>query len=223
MNCVLSGLIGRICFVYIDDVIIYSKDPTKHADHLEQVFQRLRDYKIQLKQSKCSFGLPQVQLLGHTVNEKGTQSQSEKVKAILEMEPPMDRKGVRRFLGMSGYYRHFIPNFSQIATPLTDLTKERQPFVWTHECQDAFTQLKLSLSAAPVLHHPDTSKPYKLFTDASQTAIGAILTQEEDGIDRPIAFLSHKLSGCQLRWATIEKEACAVIYALKMWLGYLFG
>ena len=223
MNRILSGLIGKICFVYIDDVIVYSKNPEDHPKHLEQVFQRLREHSLQLKQSKCCFGLPKVQLLGHTVSAEGTKPQVEKVEAILQMEPPSDARGVRRFLGMAGYYRRFIPRFSEIACPLTELTKTKQPFLWTPECEEAFQTLKTSLSVAPVLHHPDPKKPFKLFTDASHTAIGAILTQEEDGVDRPLAYLSHKLSGCQLRWATIEKEAYAVIYSLKKFHCYLFG
>jgi transposase InsO family protein len=125
---------------------------------------------------------------------------------------------------MAGYYRQFIPGFATLAAPLTDLTKSREPFRWGPEQQEAFDALKTALTQSPILVHPDVSKPYILYTDASNKAVGAILVQKDDeGVEKVISYLSHKLSGAQLNWATIEKEAYAIIYALKKFHAYLWG
>jgi transposase InsO family protein len=125
---------------------------------------------------------------------------------------------------MAGYYRQFIPGFATLAAPLTDLTKSREPFRWGSEQQEAFDALKTALTQSPILVHPDVSKPYILYTDASNKAVGAILVQKDnEGVERVISYLSHKLSGAQLNWATIEKEAYAIIYALKKFHAYLWG
>jgi phospholipid-translocating ATPase len=125
---------------------------------------------------------------------------------------------------MAGYYRQFIPGFATLAAPLTDLTKSREPFRWGSEQQEAFDALKTALTQSPILVHPDVSKPYILYTDASNKAVGAILVQKDnEGVERVISYLSHKLSGAQLNWATIEKEAYAIIYALKKFHADLGG
>jgi hypothetical protein len=125
---------------------------------------------------------------------------------------------------MASYYRNHIPGFSRIALPLTDLTKTKEPFRWGREQQKAFDALKDALTKAPILAHPNFNRPFLLFTDASDQAIGAILVQKDDeGVERVISYLSHKLSGAQLRWSTIEREAYAVVYALKKFHAYLWG
>ena len=224
MNKVLSGLIGRCCMVYIDDIVIFSHTPEEHAQHLEEVFERLRQAGLQLKPSKCSFGLSKIDLLGHSVSADGIQPLPERVEAIQNLGPPSDVTSVRSFLGMAGYYRQFIPGFATLAMPLTDLTKTREPFRWGPEQQEAFDALRVALTQAPILTHPDVSRPYILYTDASDKAVGAILVQrDEHGVEKVISYLSHKLSGAQLNWATIEKEAYAVLYALKKFHAYLWG
>ena len=223
MNQVLSGLIGRNCMVYIDDIVVYSKTVADHARDLEEIFERLKEVGLQLKPSKCSFELPQVELLGHVVSAEGVKPLPTKVEAIVNLAPPTSQKAVRSFLGMVGYYREHIPNYAEIALPLTELTKKNQPFVWGDEQHESFETLKQALVQAPILAHPDPAKPYTLYTDASDQAIGAILVQkDEEGVERVIAYLSHKLSGPQLRWPTIEREAYAVIYALRKFHPYLW-
>ena len=224
MNQVLSGLIGRCCMAYIDDVVIWSRSVEEHAQHLRLVFERLRKAGLQLKPSKCHFGLSKIELLGHSVSADGIAPLPQRVEAIANLGPPSDVKSVRSFLGMAGYYRQYIPEFATLAMPLTNLTKAKEPFRWGPEEQKAFDALKLALTQAPILAHPDVSRPYILYTDASDKAIGAILVQkDEHGMERVISYLSHKLSGAQLRWATIEKEAYAIIYALKKFHAYLWG
>jgi len=224
MNKVLSGLIGKICMVYIDDVVIYSKSEEEHARHLEAVLKRLRGAGLQLKPSKCHFGLAEIELLGYRVNADGIRPLGMRVEAIQQLTAPEDVKAVRSFLGMAGYYRQCIPGFATLALPLTELTKHKEPFRWGPEHQEAFDALKTALTQAPILAHPQTDKPYILYTDASDKAIGAILVQKDtEGMERVVSYLSHKLSGAQLNWPTIEKEAYGIVYALKKLHAYLWG
>ena len=166
--------------------------------------------------------------MGFTINGEGIKPDPEKVEAIREMAAPCNVRKVRGFIGTCSYYRRFIPNFSEIAQPLIGLTKKFARFKWTAQCQKAFDYLKDSLSVVPLLVYPDTQKPYILYTDASDTCLGAVLTQKgEDGegkeVEKPIYFLSHKLSDTQCRWSTIEKEAYAIHYSLQKLDHYLHG
>ena len=224
MNKVLTGLIGKCCMVYIDDIVIWSNSEEEHAKHLQLVLERLRTAGLQLKSSKCSFGLSRVELLGHSVSADGIYPLPSRVEAIKNLGPPSNVTGVRSFLGMAGYYRNFIKDFAKLAFPLTNLTKAREPFVWGPEQQEAFDVLKDALTQAPILAHPDVTRPFILYCDASDKAIGSILVQKDDeGVERVISYLSHKLSGTQLKWATIEREAYAIIYSLKKFHAYLWG
>ena len=173
-------------------------------------------------------GAPPTKYLGFTINGEGIQPDPEKVEAIREMAAPSNVREVRGFIGTCSYYRRFIPNFSEIAQPHIELTKKFARFKWTVQCQKAFDYLKDSLTVVPLLVYPDTQKPYVLYTDASDTCIGAVLTQKgEDGegkeVEKPIYFLSHKLSDTQCRWSTIEKEAYAIHYSLQKLDHYLHG
>jgi len=224
MTKVLSGLIGKTCMCYIDDIVIYSKTPEEHAKHLQQVLERLRQAGLQLKPSKCKFGLSELELLGFMVSGQGIRPLPEKVKAIRNLDHPKDVREVRSFLGMVNYYRQAIPGFATLALPLTQLTQARQPFIWGEEQQRSFDRLKEALTTEPILAHPDPTRPYVLYTDASQHTVGAILVQkDQSGMERVIAYLSHKLSGSQLHWPIIEKEAFAVVFSLKKFHPYLWG
>jgi len=224
MNKVLSGLIGQSCMVYIDDIVVFSKNPESHAKDLQAVFDRLRKAGLTLKRSKCTFGVKEVELLGYLVSEKGIRPNPDKVKAIQQMAPPKSITEVRRFLGMTGYYRQCMPGYAQVAEPLIRLTRKGEPFVWSKEQAIALNKLKELLTSEPVMAYPQPGKPYKLYTDACEYAIGAILVQEDEGgVERVIQYISHQLAGSQLRWATIEKEAYAVVYALGKLRPYLYG
>lgn len=224
MDYVFSDLIGKTVMVYIDDIVVYSKNVEDHANHLEEVFQRLEKYGLRLKPSKCTFGKSEVKLLGYIVNKHGIASDPEKTKAIADLQPPASVAEVRSFLGMSGYYRQCIPSYAEISEPLVRLTRKYARFEWTDCQQRAFDTLKDILVSNEVMAHPQVNKPYKLYTDACDYAIGAILVQaDNDGVERVVQYVSHQLAGPQLRWATIEKEAYAVVYAIGKLRAYLYG
>lgn len=228
MSEVLQGF--DFCFAYIDDILIHSTTLEEHIEHLQKVFDRLRQHGLKLKLKKCSFVQKETNYLGFVINEKGIKPDLNKVEAIRKMQTPTMVKHVRSFIGMCSYYRRFLPNFSEIAAPLVALTKKHARFSWTTACQTAFDALKSHLTNIPLLAYPDLNKPYVLYTDASDKAIGACLTQPCDAKDSflpnindevPIHFISHKLSDTQTRWSTIEKEAFAIHFALQRLDHYL--
>jgi len=226
MNRVLEGL-GHFTTAYLDDIIIYSETEEEHLAHIQQVFDRLREHNLRLKLKKCSFLKEETNYLGFVINKHGIQPEQKKVDVIKSLAPPTNVREVRSFIGCCSYYRRFISEFSRIAEPIINLTRKYARFHWTQECQSAFDQLKMALVKLPLLSFPDTNLPYKLYTDASDKCIGACLTQvcKEQGQDaeRPIYFLSHRLSDTQTRWSTIEKEAYAIHYSLQKLDHYLHG
>ena len=224
MDQVFQDYLGKFVMVYIDDIVIFSKTIEEHIKHLETVFARLADFGLQIKPEKCKFARREINLLGYVLNEKGIKANPEKTVAISKMPPPKTVKQVRSFLGMAGYYRQCIQNYADLAQPLTELTQKRKRFYWSPECQKAFQALKLALVSDTIVRHPRVDLPYKLYTDASNFCVGAILCQtHEDGTEYVVQYLSHQLSGVQCRWATIEKEAYAVVYALQKLRAYLYG
>ena len=224
MDYVLSDLIGKTCMCYIDDVIVFSKSPEEHAQHLEEVFQRFRQAGLTLKPSKCSFAQSEVELLGYIVTSEGIRANPAKIAAIAKLATPRNIKEVRSFLGMAGYYRQCIQNYAHVAEPMVKLTRKLEPFTWGHEQQIAFDILKEMLTSNGVMSHPRLDLPYQLHTDASDYATGAILVQtHEDGVEHVIQYVSHQLSGSQLRWSTVEKEAFAVVHGIGKLRPYLYG
>ena len=224
MNNVLQGLLYESVLAYLDDVIVYSKTIEDHLIHVEQVFLRFRKAGLKLKLSKCEFFMKQLQFLGHVISERGIQPDFDKVKVICEMPPLCCVRDVRAFIGMCGYYRRYIPNFAHIAAPLIALTRKNARFDWTGECEKAFAMLKSKLTEAPILIHPVHDRPYRLYTDASDYAVGAILAQlDENGEERVVHYLSQQLNHTQRKWAVIEKEAWALVVALKKFRQYLLG
>ena len=223
MEIVLKGLIGTMCLIYIDDIVVFSRSEEEHVTHLQTLFARLQQYNLRLNPSKCVFGLRQVKLLGYVVSQSGLSADPDKVAAIDRLQPPKTVAEVRTFLGMTGYYRTCIKNYAHIAEPLVQLTRKNIKFVWTDSQQQAFNSLKAALMSDTVMAHPDPEKPYLLYTDACDYAIGAILCQvDAQGIERPVVYLSKQLSQQQRKWATIEKEAYAVVYALGQLRPYLW-
>ena len=223
MDSVLGDLIGTVCLVYLDDIVIYSTTVTEHAQHLQLVFDRLRAAGLRLKASKCQFGLSQIKLLGFIVTDKGIATDPAKVEVIQNLPPPSSVKAVRTFLGMT-YYRQFVPNYAQVAEPLTHLLRATVKFQWGPEQDMAFLHLKRLLVSSHVMAPPQVDKPYKLFTDACNYAIGGILVQDdENGVEKVIQYVSHALSPSQRKYATIEKEAYAVIYCINKLRPYLYG
>ena len=189
MNIVLKGA-DSFAKAYIDDVIIFSDTWQEHLKHIHDVFDRFRRAGLTVKPSKCYFGMNRVSYLGFVVGEGKVSPQECKIKAIKEFPRPQTKKQVRSFLGLVGYYRIFIPNFSTIACPLTELTKKTEPtkIRWNKESEGAFQMLKSALMSENILMTPDYSKDFVVQTDASNTGIGAVISQVDDSEnERPIA------------------------------------
>lgn len=224
MNEIFREFVGKFVFVYVDDIVIFSKTPEEHAKHLEKVLKKLKDYNLQVKYKKCTFAAPSVDLLGYRVGATGISPQPQKVECIKQMSPPTTVREIRSLLGMTGYYRACIPNYANIVEPLYFLTRKHVRFKWGVPQQKAFETLKSILLSDIVLAYPNLQQPYKLYTDASSYAIGGILTQTDDqGIEKIVQYVSTTLKGSQLKWPVIEKEAYAVIFCLQKLRPYLYG
>ncbi|CAK1591326.1 unnamed protein product [Parnassius mnemosyne] len=223
MNTCLSGLQGSRCFVYLDDIVVYSHDLNSHIQNLASVFSRLRNYNLKLQPDKCEFLCKEVAYLGHLINNDGVKPNPEKLKAISEFPVPKCAKDIISFLGLVSYYRRFIPDFSKLAKPLTSLLKKHTPFCWKNEQQLAFEVLKEKLTTSRVLAYPDFSKPFILTCDASNFAISAILSQGQIGKDHPIAFASRTLNKAECNYSVTEKECLAIVFGTKAFRPYLYG
>ena len=160
--------------VYLDDVLIFSKNPEEHLKHIKTIFEKIRQHGLKLKLKKCAFFKEETEYLGFVISKDGVKPDPKKVEAIRDLPEPKSVREIRGFKGMCSYYRRFVPNFSKIAEPLIDLTKKYARFKWTSECQTAFDFLKESLTVVPLLAYPDTNKPYVLYTDAT-TALEHVL------------------------------------------------
>ena len=224
MNAILAPVLGKTALVYIDDIVVYSPDERSHKKHLEQVFGLLREAGVKLKLSKCSFMQRKVDLLGYEISGDGITPLPEKTRAIRDLPVPRNLKAVRSFLGVANYYRQCMPGYAKLAEPLIALTRRNTPYVWSSECACAFQALKDLLVSPAVMAHPDVRRPYKLYTDACNYAVGGILVQVDDqGVERVVQYVSRQLSETQRRWATIEQEAYAVVHCLVKLRPYLYG
>ena len=221
----MTGVLKDLLFVmaYLDDIIIYSSTPEEHLEHIRTVFEKLCNAKLSMKLSKCHFFAKEIQYLGHILGSKGIKPVPAKTEAIKAMYPPVNPKQVHAFLRLVGYYRKFIKNFVKTVKPLTMLTRMDVKFEWKERHQNAFMELKEAIIQAPILQYPDTTKPYIMYTDASNNACGAQLSQTHDGAKFPVAFLSHTFTDTQRRWSTPEQEAYGIYFAVKKWNYYLQG
>ncbi|WVZ80915.1 hypothetical protein U9M48_028350 [Paspalum notatum var. saurae] len=219
MNSVFMNKLDKFVVVFIDDILVYSKSEEEHEEHLRTVFTRLREHQLYAKFSKCAFWLRKVSFLGHILSEKGVAVDPSKVEDVLNWKQPEIVTEIRSFLGLAGYYRRFIKNFSKTAKPMTSLTKKNAKYLWDPKCEEAFTSLKKSLTSAPVLAQPDVTKPFDVYCDASGNGLGCVLMQ--DG--RVIAYASRQLRKHEANYATHDLELAAVVHALKIWRHYLLG
>jgi hypothetical protein len=175
MNSVFMPELDKFIVVFIDDILIYSKTKKEHAEHLRIVLTHLRDHQLYAKFSKCEFWLDKVHFLGHVLLVERVTVNLGKVEDVLSWKPPTMVHEVRSFLGMAGYYRRFISDFSRVAKPITTLLKSQTKFVWLFECEEAFQTLKRLLTTAPVLAQPNIEKPFVVCCDASGIGIGCVL------------------------------------------------
>ena len=223
MDLVLKGIQFKYVMVYIDDICIFSSSFEDHLAHLREVFTRLRKAKLKLHPKKCKFAVKEVHYLGHVLSQNGIKPNPDKVEAILSIPAPTKVKQLRSFLGMIGYYRKFIRNFAVIAKPLYDLTKKDVPYNWSEECDSAFNELKQKMLSNDVLAFPNFKKPFILATDASITGVGACLSQEVNGVLKPIGFAGRGLTSAERNYTTTEQECLAVIWAIQHFRVYLEG
>ncbi|XP_011868563.1 PREDICTED: uncharacterized protein LOC105562377 [Vollenhovia emeryi] len=223
MDNVLSGLQGNELFVYMDDIVLYAKSLREHEIKFQRLVQRLRSANLKLQPDKCKFLCKEVCYLGHIIGSHGVKPDPEKIKSVSDFPVPRSPKNIKQFLGLAGYYRRFIPNFSKTAKPLTDLLKKDKEFHWSTSQESAFITLKTALCSNPILQYPDFTKPFILTTDASGYAIGGILSQGPIGKDLPIAYTSRVLNKAEQNYSTIEKECLAIIYCVSHFRPYLYG
>jgi transposase InsO family protein len=223
MNVILTGIQGISAFVYMDDIVVYSADLAEHIARLTTVFDRLRSANLKLQIDKCEFFRKEVCYLGHVISDKGVSPNPETVNSVVNFPTPKNVKQIQSFLGLTGYYRRFVPHYSDISSPLTRLTKKDVPFLWGNEQENSFRLLKELLVNPPILQYPDFSKEFILSTDASNIGIGALLSQGTIGDDRPIAYASRTLNRAERNYSTTEKECLAVVWAVKNFRPYLYG
>jgi len=223
MDVVLCGLSYQICLGYLDDIIVFGRTFEEQLERLEEVFKRLRSANLKLKPSKCFLCQRSVEFLGHVVSEKGLTMQASKIEAINDWTSCRDVSEVRAFMGLSGYYRRFVKDFSSIAVPLYGLTQKGAEFCWTAECQEAFDELKRRLTSEPILALPTDDGTYVLDTDASDFGLGAILSQDQNGQEKVIAYESRTLGKSEQKYETTRKELLAIVTGLKQFRQYLLG
>jgi hypothetical protein len=219
MNRVFHPYLDKFVVVFIDDVLIYSPTPEEHDEHLRIVMRVLKEKQLYAKLSKCEFWLDKVVFLGHVISAEGIMVDPKKVEAILQWEFPKNVTEVRSFLGLAGYYRRFIKDFSMIALPMTKLMKKGVAFEWNEDCQKSFEELKVCLTTAPVLTLPKPGEEYVIYSDASHQGLGCVLMQ----MSKVIAYASRQLRKHELNYPTHDLELAAVVFALKIWRHYLYG
>ena len=219
MNKVFRPYLDQFFVVFIDDILVYSRDEQEHEQHLKIVLQTLREKKLYAKLSKCDFWLKEISFLGHIVSAEGVRVDPVKIEAVVNWKPPRSVTEVRSFLGLAGYYRRFVKGFSVIASPLTKLLRKGVLFEWSDKCQNSFEQLKEMLVEAPVLTQPTSGKEYTLYSDASGIGLGCVLMQNE----KVVAYASRQLKSHEQTYPTHDLELAAVVFALKIWRHYLYG
>ena len=216
MNTLFAEHIRKFVLVFMDDILVYSKNLDDHVKHLRIVLQLLQQHRLTAKMSKCSFAQHQLEYLGHIISDKGVSTDPDKTAVMLQWPVPTNFTELRGFLGLTGYYRKFVQYYGLLAKPLTCLLQHKQ-FEWTEHAQLAFDKLKQAMSTTPVLQLPDFTKQFELETDACAVGIGAVLLQQ----GHPIAYYSKALGPVNQKLSIHEKEFLAIIMSLDKWRSYL--
>lgn len=228
INSSLREFLDVFCTAYLDDILIYSNNKKEHTEHVLKVLRRLKDNNLQLDVDKCEFSVTEVKYLGLIVTTKGIKMDEEKVQAITEWEAPTSVKDVQAFLGFAGFYRRFIAGFSKKTAPLTELTKgnhvttklgknkvKYSPFQWTSQCQKAFEDLKQAFTMAPVLAHFNPELETWVETDSSDFVTAGVLSQMHDGVLKPVAFFSKKLTSAECNYMIYDKKLLAIVKSFE--------
>lgn len=223
MSLAFAGLTPEKAFLYMDDLIVIGCSEKHHFSNLKSVFETCRKFNLRLNPSKCKFFKNECTYLGHKITDKGILPDDSKYEVIKQYPTPQSGEEVKRWVAFTNYYRRFIPNYAQIAYPLNKLTRKNVKFEWSEECQNSFSKLKNSLLSPRILQYPDFSKQFIITTDASNTACGAVLSQEVNGVDLPIAYASRSFVKSELNKPTILKELLAIHWAIKYFNCYIYG
>ena len=223
MDRTLAGLAWNICLYYLDDIIVFSSTWAEHIERLRAVFERLRRANLKLGAHKCNLAAREVSFLGYKVTPEGLEPEPKLMEAISKLPPPINVAEVRSFLGLVGYYRRFVKRFSDKAAPLNALLHKEQVWKWTPECQNAFETLKGEIASRPVSAYPDFSKPFRLYTDASNIGLGAILAQRQQGKEKIICCASRTLNNAESNYSTTKKECLAVVWGVQIFRPFLIA
>jgi hypothetical protein len=223
MNSVLSGLVGNKALIYLDDIVIWGVTLEEHNQKLVEVFDRLRVHALKLEPNKCEFLRKEVYFLGYKVTADGVTTDEKKIVAIRNCPVPSNTKQLKAFLGLTVFYRKFVPRFSPIASPLHKLTEKNVPYVRGREQAEAFQTLKDILCSEPLLQYPDFTKGFIVTCDASSFGIGSVLSQGPLGQDLPVAYCSRVLTKAEINYSTIERELTAIVWGCKQFRQYIWG
>jgi len=224
MNDIFGDLLDVCVIIYLDDILIYSDDPKEHKKHVREVFRRLRQYGLYVRPDKCFFSVNSVEYLGFILSTDGLKMSTAKVQTIQDWPEPKKVKDIQSFLGFANFYRRFISDYSDIVVPLTRLTRKGIAWNFTTEARQSFEALKSAFTSAPVLTHWIPDKPIIVETDASDYALGAILSiQTDSGEIHPVAFHSRTFTSPELNYDTHDKELLAIFDAFRVWRHFLEG
>ena len=212
MNRVFQPYLDQFVVVFVDDILIYSQLEVEHEDQLRIVLQLLRDHQLYAKFSKCEFCLAEVGFLGHVASASGLSVDPRKNEAVMSWERPKSVFEIRSFLGLAGYYRRFIEDFSRLAMHMTRLTRKEVKFVWDDSCEQAFQELKRRLTSAPILIVLERGQRYTVYCDASKDGLGCVLMQS----GKVVAYGSRQLKNHEQNYPTHDIEFAAVVFALKI-------
>ncbi|KAI3815522.1 hypothetical protein L1987_15193 [Smallanthus sonchifolius] len=219
MNRVCQPMLDRLVIVFIDDILVYSKSEGDHHCHLREVLEVLKQEKLYARFSKCAFWLREVQFLGHVINPNGIMVDPAKIETVKEWNVPKTPTEIQSFLGLAGYYRRFIQDFSRIASPLTKLIRKEVKYEWGPTQNNALEELKARLTQAPVLALPEGNEDLVVYSDASGQGLGCVLMQR----GKVISYASRQLKTHEVNYPTHDLELAAVVFALKIWRHYLYG
>lgn len=223
MELALSQLQWTSCLIYLDDVVVFGRTFDEHVRRLNEVLSRIHAAGLKLKPSKCHLLKEKVVFLGHVVSKEGVLPNPENIDKVVNWPVPRNVSDVRAILGLGSYYRRFVPNYSRLVHPLTQLTQKKIKFVWTRDCQAAFDELKRTLVSAKIMAYPRDEGEYILDTDACGTSIGCVLSQVQDGVERVIAYSSKTLAKAERNYCVTERELLAVKYFIAYHKTYLLG
>ena len=224
MSIFMGTMQYKRAIIYLDDLLVFGKDFDDHLSNLREVLENLIRANLKLKPNKCALYQKEVTCLGHRVSVDGVAPDDGNISAVRDFPEPRNRKQVKGFLGLVGYYRRFIFDFAHVSEPLVKLTRMNVRFNWGEDAKEAFQLLKAKLLSPPILGHPDLNKPFIVHTDSSSFAMGAVLSQkEESGQEKVLAYMSRKLKDAETRYSTTEQELLAVKYAVEKFHPYLYG